>query len=236
MSQTKVLSMPFSTHIQVALALRYLHKHGIVYRDLKSDNVLIWSLEIEDPINAKLADYGISRFANPGGVKGEEGTPGYLAPEAIRRRGEDQAFDEKVRGIITICTDVTDGICRIVMLTLSVLALPPKSPFSPSSSASYSLPQVDIFSFAMLLFELLTGQRPFESLSTTQELNRAVIQGERPVVSDGNADHAFPGMMDLMYDCWKHTSSERPNTDEVCLSLLIYLSVRLYTVGLVSIV
>ncbi len=36
------------------------------------------------------------RFANPGGIKGEEGTPGYMAPEAIRRRGEDQAFDEKV--------------------------------------------------------------------------------------------------------------------------------------------
>ena len=79
----------------------------------------------------------------------------------------------------------------------------------------------------MLLFELLTGQRPFESLSTTQELNRAVIQGERPVVSDGNADHAFPSMMDLMYDCWKHTSSERPNADEVCLCLSVCLSVRL---------
>ena len=47
-------------------------------------------------VNAKLADYGISRFANPEGIKGEEGTPGYMAPEAIRRRGEDQAFDEKV--------------------------------------------------------------------------------------------------------------------------------------------
>ena len=81
---------------QVALALQYLHKNGIVYRDLKSDNVLIWSLDKDQPVNAKLADYGISRFANPGGIKGEEGTPGYLAPEAIRRRGEDQAFDEKV--------------------------------------------------------------------------------------------------------------------------------------------
>ncbi len=78
------------------MALRYLHKHGIVYRDLKSDNVLAWSLDPNDAVNFKLADYGISRFANPGGVKGEEGTPGYLAPEAIRRRGEDQAFDEKV--------------------------------------------------------------------------------------------------------------------------------------------
>ena len=54
----------------------------------------------------KLADYGISRFANPGGVKGEEGTPGYLAPEAIRRRGEDQAFDEKVGIVLRIHVNI----------------------------------------------------------------------------------------------------------------------------------
>ena len=95
------------------MALRYLHKHGIVYRDLKSDNVLVWSLDINDPTNVKLADYGISRFANPGGVKGDEGTPGYLAPEAIRRRGEDQAFDEKVSHV-TKCVYVFLYKCLVL--------------------------------------------------------------------------------------------------------------------------
>lgn len=46
----------------------------------------------------------LSRFANPGGIKGEEGTPGYMAPEAIRRRGEDQAFDEKVNSYYNVNT------------------------------------------------------------------------------------------------------------------------------------
>lgn len=59
----------------------------------------MWSLDPSDVLNIKIADYGISRFANPSGVKGQEGTPGYVAPEALRRRGEDQAFDEKV----TVC-------------------------------------------------------------------------------------------------------------------------------------
>ena len=44
----------------------------------------------------------LTRFANPGGIKGEEGTPGYMAPEAIRRRGEDQAFDEKVSRPVSV--------------------------------------------------------------------------------------------------------------------------------------
>ena len=67
-----------------------------MYRDLKGDNVLVWSIDPTHKVNVKLADYGISRFANPGGVKGEEGTPGYMAPEALKKRGEDQSFDEKV--------------------------------------------------------------------------------------------------------------------------------------------
>ena len=81
--------------------------------------------------------------------------------------------------------------------------------------------QVDIFSYAMFIFELLTGQRPYESLTTTQELNQAVIKGERPLVNEGNAEPSFPGLIDLMYDCWKHSSSDRPDADEVCVLVIL---------------
>ena len=58
----------------------------------------MWSVDESNPVNVKLADSGISKFSHPGGVRGEEGTAGYIAPEAILRRGEDQVFDEKVGG------------------------------------------------------------------------------------------------------------------------------------------
>ena len=76
----------------MAHALFYLHHGKIIYRDLKSDNILVFSLDEEDPVNVKLSDYGISTFATPQGVLGEGGTPGFQAPEV--KSGA--AYDEKV--------------------------------------------------------------------------------------------------------------------------------------------
>ena len=73
-----------------------------------------------------------------------------------------------------------------------------------------------MFSFGMLLFELLTGQRPFETLTSGQEVNRAVIERERPLIQDGNCEPCFPGMVELMEDSWSHLASDRPTANGVC--------------------
>ena len=78
----------------------------IVYRDLKSENVLAWSLPSPaaasyssssdaSQVLVKLADYGISRASLPSGTKGYAGTDGFMAPEIIRFNGE-EAYTEKV--------------------------------------------------------------------------------------------------------------------------------------------
>ena len=72
--------------------MAYLHECEIIYRDLKSDNILVWSLNEDDLMNIKISDYGISAFATPQGVLGEGGTPGFQAPEV--KVG--CAYDEKV--------------------------------------------------------------------------------------------------------------------------------------------
>lgn len=77
---------------QIAAGLAYLHKKSIIFCDLKSDNILVWSLDVKESINIKLSDYGISQQSFHEGALGVEGTPGYQAPE-IRPR---IVYDEKV--------------------------------------------------------------------------------------------------------------------------------------------
>ncbi len=85
--------LTFKVAYQIVTGLAYLHKKNIIFCDLKSDNILVWSLELEESVNVKLSDYGISRQSFHEGALGVEGTPGYQAPEI--RPGI--VYDEKVR-------------------------------------------------------------------------------------------------------------------------------------------
>ena len=82
--------------MQVAEGLEFLHRKRILYRDLKSDNVLIFSTNATARINAKISDYGISRFACPAGLAATTGTVGSRPPEMIRACGK-ISYDFSVR-------------------------------------------------------------------------------------------------------------------------------------------
>ena len=56
----------------------------MIYKDLKADNVLLFSADPNQVPNVKLTDYGIASEDMPGvEVGGIEGTPGFQAPEVL---------------------------------------------------------------------------------------------------------------------------------------------------------
>jgi serine/threonine protein kinase len=76
---------------ELALALGELHQHGVVYRDMKPENILL-----DDLGHVQLADFGLSKEGIKSGEKGTRsfcGTPEYLAPEVLERKGHGFAVD-----------------------------------------------------------------------------------------------------------------------------------------------
>ena len=76
---------------QITLALEYVHKLGVIYRDLKPENVLL-----DHKGNIRLTDFGLSKEGVRGHSSGASsfcGTPEYIAPEVLKRQGHGRAVD-----------------------------------------------------------------------------------------------------------------------------------------------
>lgn len=83
---------------QIASALKYLHAQDIVHRDLKPENLLL--TDKSDKYDVKIIDFGLAK-------KSKElmsmpcGTPGYVAPEILKRRKYHKEVDIWSLGVIT---------------------------------------------------------------------------------------------------------------------------------------
>ncbi|XP_029353806.1 leucine-rich repeat serine/threonine-protein kinase 1 isoform X1 [Echeneis naucrates] len=150
--------LTFRVAYQIAAGLAYLHRKSIIFCDLKSDNILVWSLQVHDPVNIKLSDYGISRQSFHEGALGVEGTPGYQAPEI--RPGI--VYDEKV----------------------------------------------DMFSYGMVLYELLSGRRPVLGQHQLQ-IAKKLSKGVRPMLGSPE-EVQFHCLHRLLTECWDTKPEKRP--------------------------
>ncbi|XP_050267795.1 serine/threonine-protein kinase STY46-like isoform X8 [Quercus robur] len=87
--------------------------------------------------------------------------------------------------------------------------------------------KVDVFSFGVLLWELLTGKLPYEQLSPLQAAVGVVQKGLRPIIPKQTPQK----LGELLERCWQQDPSSRPEFSEI-LEILQHMAKRVAAEGM----
>jgi len=82
---------------EITLAIQYLHKREIIFRDLKPDNVVI-----DSEGHCKLTDFGLSKEGIDDNISANSfcGSLAYLAPEMLAQQGHGKSVDWYLLGVL----------------------------------------------------------------------------------------------------------------------------------------
>nr|POE70211.1 serine/threonine-protein kinase ctr1 [Quercus suber] len=136
-------------------------------------------------------------------------------------------FDLKSDNLLVNLRDSHRPICKVGDLGLSKVkcqtlisggvrgTLPWMAPELLNGSSSLVSEKVDVFSFGIVLWELLTGEEPYADLHYGAIIGGIVSNTLRPLVPES----CDPDWRSLMEKCWSAEPSERPSFTEIANEL-----------------
>ncbi|KAG0564885.1 hypothetical protein KC19_8G147700 [Ceratodon purpureus] len=178
------------TMLQIACGVKYLHENHIVHRDLKSENILVKRVKVSKSENnfiVKVADFGLSLFKEVSTTNTE-----------VLNVGTNRYMPPELIKL----SELLD-----IPLT-EVRRLPPQK--------VNHLYKGDVYCFALVCCDILTGDRPFPKISDI-DVKRMVLNGARPELPTT----CPPSLEVLIKDCWNHDPKKRPKFDDICRRLEI---------------
>ena len=67
----------------------------------------------------------------------------------------------------------------------------------------------------MLIYEILSGLRPFHECRCSAQIKKALRRGERPSLQRSYLDSEMPELEALMTKCWKESAASRPSAEAI---------------------
>jgi len=157
---------------QTLCGLAYLHREGILHRDLKADNIL---LDLDG--TCKISDFGISkRSADPyinDITNSMQGSVFWMAPEVIR--AQSQALNVPSSGSNMDATQV----------------------YNQGYSA-----KVDIWSLGCVVLEMFAGRRPWSKEEAIGAIYKLGSLNQAPPIPEDVSTVVGPAALSFMYDCF----------------------------------
>jgi len=179
--------------VQLASGLCFLHSHGILHSDVKTDNAL---LDVSHTV-CKLSDFGLASLSlNYARDRNKEskakvgGTLRYLAPERVAEMSERQAHESRDRGNGSGGSSGSLGLGRALVNFED---------------------RADVYAFALLLWELTHQRRAFEGM-TGVEACLSACRGDRPPIA---LPPNYNAIVALIRECWAQRPEERPSMSTV---------------------